>query len=183
MDVSATLNNIGNAAKLAASELTFASAEIKKLALINAAEFLWSSHSEIMIANSKDMVSAQKKNLSAAMLDRLFLDKNRVKVIRDSLLAVAEQADPVGQIIEDWKRPSGLNIQKVRTPLGVIGVIYESRPNVTSDVASLCFKSGNAVILKGGSEAINTNRIFAKLFRRALKNNKVNKNFIQFIDS
>ena len=153
MDVSATLNNIGNAAKLAASELTFASAEIKKLALINAAEFLWSSHSEIMIANSKDMVSAQKKNLSAAMLDRLFLDKNRVKGIRDSLLAVAEQADPVGQIIEDWKRPSGLNIQKVRTPLGVIGVIYESRPNVTADAGALCLKAGNSVILRGGSES------------------------------
>ena len=153
MDVSATLNNIGNAAKLAASELTFASAEIKKLALINAADFLWSSRSEIMIANSKDMVSAQKKNLSAAMLDRLFLDKNRVKSIRDSLLAVAEQADPVGQIIEDWKRPSGLNIQKVRTPLGVIGVIYESRPNVTADAGALCLKAGNSVILRGGSES------------------------------
>ena len=99
------------------------------------------------------MVSAQKKNLSAAMLDRLFLDKNRVKGIRDSLLAVAEQADPVGQIIEDWKRPSGLNIQKVRTPLGVIGVIYESRPNVTADAGALCLKAGNSVILRGGSES------------------------------
>ena len=86
-------------------------------------------------------------------------------------------------LLEKWSRPNGLKIKRVSIPIGVIGVIYESRPNVTSDVASLCFKSGNAVILKGGSEAINTNKILAKLFRKALKENKVNENFIQFIDS
>ena len=91
--------------------------------------------------------------------------------------------DPVNNTLDKWKRPNGLTIRRVSIPIGVIGVIYESRPNVTSDVASLCFKSGNAVILKGGSEAINTNKALAKLFRKSLKKNKVDENFVQFIDS
>ena len=107
----------------------------------------------------------------------------KLRDIRDSIKKISKLKDPVNVTLKKWSRPNGLNIKKVSIPIGVIGVIYESRPNVTSDVAGLCFKSGNAVILKGGSEAINTNRILANLFRKALKKNRVNENFIQFVDS
>ena len=158
MDVSRTLENIGIAAKKAAAELAFANPELKKLALINAAEFLWKSRSEIMLANSKDIEFGQTKSLSDAMLDRLMLDETRVQSIKESMEAVAEQAEPVGQVMEEWNRPNGLNIQRIRTPLGVVGVIYESRPNVTADAGALCIKAGNAVILRGGSESFHSCR-------------------------
>ena len=158
MDVSTTLENIGIAAKKAAAELAFANPELKKLALINAAEFLWKSRSEIMLANSKDIEFGETKSLSDAMLDRLMLDETRVQSIKESLQAVAEQAEPVGQVMEEWNRPNGLNIQRIRTPLGVVGVIYESRPNVTADAGALCIKAGNAVILRGGSESFHSCR-------------------------
>ena len=158
MDVSTTLENIGIAAKKAAAELAFANPELKKIALINAAEFLWKSRSEIMLANSKDIEFGQTKSLSDAMLDRLMLDETRVQSIKESMQAVAEQAEPVGQVMEEWNRPNGLNIQRIRTPLGVVGVIYESRPNVTADAGALCIKAGNAVILRGGSESFHSCR-------------------------
>jgi glutamate-5-semialdehyde dehydrogenase len=158
MDVSATLENIGITAKRAAAELAFANPELKKLALINAAEFLWKSRSEIMLANSKDIEFGKTKSLSDAMLDRLMLDETRVQSIKESMQAVAEQAEPVGQVMEEWNRPNGLNIQRIRTPLGVVGVIYESRPNVTADAGALCIKAGNAVILRGGSESFHSCR-------------------------
>jgi glutamate-5-semialdehyde dehydrogenase len=158
MDVSATLENIGIAAKRVAAELAFANPELKKLALINAAEFLWKSRSEIMLANSKDIEFGKTKSLSDAMLDRLMLDETRVQSIKESMQAVAEQAEPVGQVMEEWNRPNGLNIQRIRTPLGVVGVIYESRPNVTADAGALCIKAGNAVILRGGSESFHSCR-------------------------
>ena len=158
MDVSRTLENIGIAAKKAAAELAFANPELKKLALINAAEFLWKSRSEIMLANSKDIEFGETKSLSDAMLDRLMLDETRVQSIKESMQAVAEQAEPVGQVMEEWNRPNGLNIQRIRTPLGVVGVIYESRPNVTADAGALCIKAGNAVILRGGSESFHSCR-------------------------
>lgn len=158
MDVSRTLENIGIAAKKAAAELAFANPELKKLALINAAEFLWKSRSEIMLANSKDIEFGETKSLSDAMLDRLMLDETRVQSIKESMQAVAEQAEPVGQVMEEWNRPNGLNIQRIRTPLGVVGVIYESRPNVTADAGALCVKAGNAVILRGGSESFHSCR-------------------------
>ena len=158
MDVNATLENIGIAAKKAAAELAFANPELKKLALINAAEFLWKSRSEIMLANSKDIEFGETKSLSDAMLDRLMLDETRVQSIKESMQAVAEQGEPVGQVMEEWNRPNGLNIQRIRTPLGVVGVIYESRPNVTADAGALCIKAGNAVILRGGSESFHSCR-------------------------
>ena len=158
MDVSRTLENIGIAAKKAAAELAFANPELKKLALINAAEFLWKSRSEIMLANSKDIEFGQTKSLSDAMLDRLMLDETRVQSIKESMQAVAEQGEPVGQVMDEWNRPNGLNIQRIRTPLGVVGVIYESRPNVTADAGALCIKAGNAVILRGGSESFHSCR-------------------------
>ncbi len=136
----------------------------------------------IIKQNKKDLIYASKKNLKKNLIDRLTLNENKITQIQKSLIEIIKLKDPVNKILDKWKRPNGLNISKISVPIGVIGVIYESRPNVTSDVASLCFKSGNAVILKGGSEAINSNKILAKLFRKALKINKVDENFVQFIN-
>ena len=146
-------------------------------------QFIEKEKKTIFRENLKDIEFAKKKGLKKNLIDRLKIDEKKLKSIKDSILKILKLKDPVNITLEKWKRPNGLKISKVSIPIGVIGVIYESRPNVTSDVAGLCFKSGNAVILKGGSEAINTNRILAKLFRKALKKNKVDENFIQFIDS
>ena len=145
--------DIGRRAKAAAAELAHASAERKHAALIGAAEAVWKSRAEIMAANVKDLAFGRDKGLSDAMMDRLLLDEPRIQAMVDGLRAVAEQADPVGEVLAEWTQPTGLNIQRVRTPLGVIGVIYESRPNVTADAGALCLKAGNAVILRGGSES------------------------------
>ena len=137
----------------------------------------------ILIQNKKDVNLAKKNKIKENLINRLSINPIKLKGIQDSIKKIAKLKDPVNVTLEKWRRPNGLNIKRVSVPIGVIGVIYESRPNVTSDVASLCFKSGNPVILKGGSEAINTNRILANLFRKALKKNKVNENYIQFINS
>ena len=137
----------------------------------------------ILRQNKKDIKFAESKKLKQNLINRLYINELKLRDIRDSIKKISKLKDPVNVTLKKWSRPNGLNIKKVSIPIGVIGVIYESRPNVTSDVAGLCFKSGNAVILKGGSEAINTNRILANLFRKALKKNRVNENFIQFVDS
>jgi len=137
----------------------------------------------ILKENTKDIKFAKNKGLKKNLISRLLINEQKLNDIKKSIHKIEKLRDPINVILNKWKRPNGLNISRVTIPIGVIGVIYESRPNVTSDVASLCFKSGNSVILKGGSEAINTNRILAKLFRRALKINKVDENYIQFIDS
>jgi len=155
-DIPALMADIGARAKAATTQLAMASAERKHAALIGAAEAVWNMRAEIIEANKKDLVYGAEKGLSPAMMDRLMLDGDRIRGIVDGLRAVAEQADPVGEVISEWDRPTGLNIKRVRTPLGVIGVIYESRPNVTADAGALCLKSGNAVILRGGSEGLNS---------------------------
>jgi len=137
----------------------------------------------ILKENTKDIKFAKNRGLKKNLISRLLINEQKLNDIKKSIHKIEKLRDPINVILNKWKRPNGLNISRVTIPIGVIGVIYESRPNVTSDVASLCFKSGNSVILKGGSEAINTNRILAKLFRRALKINKVDENYIQFIDS
>ncbi len=124
-----------------------------------------------------------KKKIKSNLIERLVLDSKKIKSIKKSVKDIIKLEDPINKVLERWKRPNGLLIRKISTPIGIIGVIYESRPNVTSDVSSLCFKSGNAVILRGGSEAINTNRILSSLFRKALKINKVDPNFVQFINN
>ncbi|MBT8389393.1 MAG: aldehyde dehydrogenase family protein, partial [Altererythrobacter sp.] len=159
MDVSAVMAELGRNAKAASAELAFASSGDKTRALNAAAEAVWSRRDVIIAANAKDMEFGREKGLSAAMLDRLMLDEPRIQGICDGLRAVAAQEDPVGQIIEEWDRPSGLHIKRVRTPLGVIGVIYESRPNVTADAGALCLKAGNAVILRGGSESFHSSSV------------------------
>ena len=157
--------------------------KIKNKVLNDYALLLDKEKKNILIQNKKDVNLAKKNKIKENLINRLSIDLIKLKGIKDSIKKIAKLKDPVNVTLEKWRRPNGLNIKRVSVPIGVIGVIYESRPNVTSDVASLCFKSGNPVILKGGSEAINTNRILANLFRKALKKNKVNENYIQFIDS
>lgn len=152
-DIPALMTKIGGAARSAARELAQSPAEVKQQALEAAAAAVLAAKSEILAANARDMEYAREKELSAALLDRLELNDARVDAVADSLRAVAAQPDPVGQVLAEWDRPSGLHIRRVRTPLGVIGVIYESRPNVTADAGALCLKAGNAVILRGGSES------------------------------
>ena len=137
----------------------------------------------ILRENLKDIKFAENKGIKENLINRLKIDEAKLINIKNSINKISKLKDPVNITLKKWSRPNGLNIKKVTIPIGVIGVIFESRPNVTSDVAGLCFKSGNAVILKGGSEAINTNRILAKLFRKALRKNNVNENYIQFVDS
>ncbi len=155
-NIPALMADLGSRAKAASAELAHASAERKHAALIGAAEAVWRNRAEIIEANARDMAYGRDKGLSPAMLDRLMLDEDRLRGIVDGLRAVAEQPDPVGEIIAEWDMATGLHIQRVRTPLGVIGVIYESRPNVTADAGALCLKAGNAVILRGGSESFHS---------------------------
>ena len=136
----------------------------------------------ILNENKKDIKNSLKKGIKDNLIKRLILDDKKISDIINSIKKIIKLKDPTNIVLEKWKRPNGLNISKVSIPIGVIGIIYESRPNVTSDVASLCFKSGNPVILKGGSEAFYSNLILSKLFRKSLKKNKVDENFIQFID-
>ena len=136
----------------------------------------------ILNENKKDINNAIKKKVKDNLIKRLILNDKKISDIVNSIKKIIKLKDPTNIVLEKWKRPNGLNISKVSIPIGVIGIIYESRPNVTSDVASLCFKSGNPVILKGGSEAFYSNLILSKLFRKSLKKNKVDENFIQFID-
>ena len=137
----------------------------------------------IIRANKKDIKFALKKKLKNNLIDRLRLNYTKLNSIKNAINNIINLKDPIDNILEKWKRPNGLIIKRVSIPIGVIGVIYESRPNVTSDVSSLCFKSGNAVILRGGSEALNTNKIFSTLFRKALSLNKVDPNYVQFINN
>ena len=135
----------------------------------------------ILSANKKDVFLAIKKKIPENLIDRLKLDKVKIDGMQQSVLKIKKLDDPTNKIIEKWKRPNGLVIKQVSTPIGVIGIIYESRPNVTSDISSLCFKSGNVVILRGGSEAINSNLIITNLFRQSLKLNRINENFVQIV--
>ena len=135
----------------------------------------------IINENKKDIKNAYKKGIKNNLIQRLILNDKKIIAITNSIKKIISLRDPTNVILEKWKRPNGLVISKVSIPIGVIGVIYESRPNVTADVASLCFKSGNAVILKGGSEAYYSNLILTKFFRKSLKKNNVDENFVQFL--
>ena len=136
----------------------------------------------IINENKKDIKNAYKKKIKNNLVERLILDNKKISNIISSIKKIIKLKDPTNIVLDSWKRPNGLSISKVSIPIGVIGVIYESRPNVTSDVASLCFKSGNAAILKGGSEAFYSNLILSKLFRKSLRKNNINENFVQFIN-
>ncbi|WP_417727501.1 glutamate-5-semialdehyde dehydrogenase [Roseovarius sp.] len=155
-EITALMAEIGTRARMAAADLAIADAATKRMALEAAADAVWAGRADIMAANARDLAYGRDKGLSDAMMDRLALDEGRIQGIVDGLRAVAAQDDPVGEVLAEWDRPSGLHIRRVRTPLGVIGVIYESRPNVTADAGALCVKSGNAVILRGGSESFHS---------------------------
>ena len=150
-NIPALMAELGARAQAASAELAFASAEAKQQALEAAAQAVWTDRATIIAANDKDMAYGRDKGLSPAMMDRLMLDEPRIEGIVAGLRAVAAQDDPVGAVLAEWDMPSGLHIKRVRTPLGVVGVIYESRPNVTADAGALCLKSGNAVILNAMS--------------------------------
>ena len=150
------MGEIGRAARAAAAELAYVSAERKYAALISASHAIWAQREAILDANSLDLDFARDKSLSAAAIDRLTLTETSLRGIVDALRAIAEQPDPVGRVLAEWDRPNGLHIQRVATPLGVVGVIYESRPNVTADAGALCLKAGNAVILRGGSDCVHS---------------------------
>ncbi len=156
--VDALMLDIGRRARAAARPLAIASTEAKNSALIAMAEAVVANEQAILAANAIDLKNAEDSGLAASFLDRLALDPGRIAAIAEGIRAIADLKDPVGEVIAEWDRPNGLHIERVRTPLGVIGVIYESRPNVTADAGALCLKSGNAVILRGGSDSLNSSR-------------------------
>ena len=174
------MNIIGRKAKKAISKNI--NTKIKNKVLKKYITLIEKQKNLILQENKKDIRIAIEKKLKSNLVDRLILDSKKINYIIKAVKNIINLKDPIDNTLEKWKRPNGLTIKKVSIPIGIIGVIYESRPNVTSDVSSLCFKSGNAVILRGGSEAINTNIILAKLFRKSLRDNKVDPNFVQFID-
>ncbi len=180
-DIANMMVEIGIKAKAAAAQLAFASGDAKTSALLAAADMIEVRRADIIAANEKDMAFGREKGLSAAMLDRLMLDPARVQAIADGLRKVAHQVDPVGQVITSWQMETGLDIQRVRTPLGVVGVIYESRPNVTADAGALCLKSGNAVILRGGSESFHSSGVLAECLVAGLRSANLPENAIQRI--
>ncbi len=173
------LETIGKKAKKAFEDLKSVNHNKIKKVLENYNKSLLKNKKRIIKDNLKDVKNAKRKHL----VDRLILNEKRIESIRYSISEITKFKDPIGRVLEKWQRPNKLMIKKISTPIGVIGVIYESRPNVTADVASLCLKSGNCSILRGGSEAFNSNKLLANLFRDSLTENNINKNCVQFIEN
>ncbi|MFD2739211.1 glutamate-5-semialdehyde dehydrogenase [Sulfitobacter aestuarii] len=173
--------DIGTRARAAAAMLASASPDAKQLALETAAESVWDRRAEILGGNGQDLAFGRDKGLSAAMMDRLTLDEERLRGIVAGLRSIAAQVDPVGEVLAEWDQPSGLHIKRVRTPLGVIGVIYESRPNVTADAGALCLKAGNAVILRGGSESFHSSRALHECLQHGLRAADLPEDAIQLV--
>jgi len=172
------LEKIGLNAKKAFEELKSVNDKKVCLVLNNYNNLLLKNKKNIIRENLKDVRNVKRKNL----VDRLILNEKRIDAIRHSINEISKFKNPIGKVLEKWQRPNKLTIKKISTPIGVIGIIYESRPNVTADVAALCLKSGNCAILRGGSEAINSNKLLANLFRDSLARNNINKNCVQFIE-
>ena len=173
------LKKIGSNARIAFEQLKKVNHTKIKKVLEDYNSSLRKNKSKIIEENLKDLKNVKRKHL----IDRLILNDKKIEGIRHSVYEVTKFRNPIGQVLENWKRPNRLQIKKVSTPIGVVGVIYESRPNVTADVAALCLKSGNCSILRGGSEAFNSNKLLANLFRESLTKNKMDKNCVQFIES
>jgi len=173
------LTNVGkNASKALDIKIN---SKLKNKVLNKFAKLINKNKYKIINENKKDIKFSIKKGLKKNLVDRLVLNEDKIDQIIKSIITIAKLRDPIDVTLSQWRRPNGLIIKRVTIPIGVIGVIYESRPNVTSDISSLCFKSGNSVILRGGSEAYFSNQIIANLFRKALKENKINENYVQFI--
>lgn len=170
-------------AKQASRRLALASSAEKNRALVAMADALARRSEEILVENAKDVIEGRKKGLSSALIDRLMLDEQRLQGIARSLLDIAALPDPVGQVVEGWRTPEGLQIEKVRVPFGVIAVVYEARPNVTVDAAALCLKTGNSVVLRGGSDAYRSNRILAEVITGAALEAGLPGDCIQFVAS
>ena len=183
MSKNSFMEKIGEKAKLASQNLSRLSVDRKNSVLKQFSKYLKINEKSILIANKKDISNAKSKKIKDSMISRLELDSRKISQIRNSIKKIIKFKDPTGKTLSSWKRRNGLIIKKVSIPIGVSGIIYESRPNFTSDVSALCFKSGNVVILRGGSEAFHSNKILAKLFRKALKNKKCNENCVQFVQS
>jgi len=169
-------------AKEGARVLLRASSEQKNTVLIKMAEALQKRAKELISENRKDIAFAQKKKLSKALIDRLTLNEKRVSEMAAGLREVSALPDPVGEVVKMWQRPNGMTVGRMRVPIGVIGIIYESRPNVTADAAGLCLKAGNAVLLRGGSEAINSNRAIVKVLREVAKKYGLHEGAVTFLD-
>ncbi|MFD1747192.1 glutamate-5-semialdehyde dehydrogenase [Rhizobium helianthi] len=167
-DINQLMQRMGDDAKAASRKLSMASTEQKNRALLFAADAIVEATAEILAANSLDLENAADKDLQPSFIDRLTLNEKRVAEMAEGLRAIATLPDPVGSIIAEWERPNGLKIERVRTPLGVIGVIYESRPNVTADAGALCLKAGNAVILRGGSDSLHSSQAIHRCLLKAL---------------
>ena len=180
-DIASLMADIGARAKAAAADLACAPAAARRAALEAAADAVAAADAGIIAANAEDLAYGRGKGLSPAMMDRLMLDPARIGGIVAGLRAVAAQKDPVGEVIAEWDMPTGLHIRRVRTPLGVIGVIYESRPNVTADAGALCLKSGNAVILRGGSESFHSSRAIHACLVAGLKAAGLPQDAIQLV--
>ena len=176
------MNQIGAKAKIASNSILNLSIKKKNLVLKKFKKYLIINLKLILKENAKDVKNAKIKKINSNMIDRLSLNDKKIFQIVKSVDEIIKFKDPVGKILSSWKRPNGLIIKRVSIPIGVIGVIYESRPNVTSDISALCFKSGNSVILRGGSEAFYSNKILADLFRKALVSEKCNKNCVQLVE-
>ena len=172
------LSSIGINSKVAFKSLSNSSYKKRNNVLRSYIKLLSKNKKKIIKENIKDIKTCKRKEL----IDRLIIDENKIENIRSSINEIYKFKNPIGRVIEKWKRPNGLLIKKVSTPIGIIGIIYESRPNVTCDVSSLCIKSGNVAILRGGSESFNSNKILANLFKESLKINGIDKNCIQFIE-
>ena len=172
------LKNIGLKSRLAFKNLNKIKSDRKNKVLETYIKELANNKKEIIKENIKDIKSCKRKDL----IDRLIINDRKIEDIRNSISQIIKFKDPLGKVLAKWRRPNNLLIKKVTIPIGVIGVIYESRPNVTSDVSSLCLKSGNVAILRGGSESFHSNKILSNLFRNSLIRNKIDKNCIQFID-
>lgn len=180
-EIESLMATIGRNAKAASGPLSIASAEQKKTALLAMADAVRSEMDTILAANKLDMENGTKAELSPAMMDRLKLDEGRINAIAEGILSISELKDPVGEVIAQWERPNGLKIERVRTPLGVIGVIYESRPNVTADAGALCLKAGNAVILRGGSDSVHSSRAIHACLVSGLKAAGLPEHAIQLV--
>ena len=180
-DIPALMAKIGTDARAAATVLATTGSERKYAALIGAADAICDNVMEILDANAEDQVYGEEKGLSPAMMDRLILTEPRIRAMAEGLRNVAAQHDPVGALIAEWDMPSGLHIRRVRTPLGVVGVIYESRPNVTADAGALCLQSGNAVILRGGSESFHSSTAIHKCLQTGLKQAGLPETAIQLV--
>jgi glutamate-5-semialdehyde dehydrogenase len=182
VDIKSYVLNKAREAKEGAYSLAKASSKQKNAAIIKMAEVLRKRAKELITENRKDIKFAEGKGLSKALIDRLTLNNKRINEMAQGLVEIAALPDPVGEIIKMWQRPNGMTVGKMRVPIGVIGIIYESRPNVTADVTGLCLKAGNAVILRGGSEAINSNKAIANVLKDVVKKEGLHEGAVTFID-